>query len=641
MSEERRTHPSRWLYLGLLAILAGGVALWWRGEGGALGPGPSPSTAVTGSSAKMPARAPQRAVRYGRPGHRVDLAGAELVATEGQLGSLQGQVVCRATEQGVAGAQLSFSSGQLHTVITDDHGRFTFRPPKPGVYELALGTAKGYLPFAPEWGHSPLVFVARVGSGLRNARLYLTPAIEYTARVVDPEDTPVAGAELHLLGGPVEGAALASLDQQLVTDERGEVVFNAPDGAILEATHEGFDPGRGRVDFAVQVSKLLVIRLAEPSGDRTSHSLAGRVLDPEGEPLADALVTARFEPEKPFAPGARLVPPGRDLTDEQGRFEMVDLDPGAYTVVATVAGLAPAVVRGVQTPNEQVELRLTTGVGLSGTVTDRAEGRPIASFVVIVRRPTGPMTREVVTVEPTMDPEGRYEIPALPEGDYLVSASAHGYATAAEVSVTLRAEDVEQDFALGRGGTILGRVTDGDTETPIQGARITLEGSFGADAGAAPLLTTTRSSATGDFELRGIGPGKQSILVAAAGHHGRILSGIEVAEGERLEVAIALTPTKEGERPRIELAGIGAVLSAKDDGLVIGRVIEGGGAAAAGLVEGDVILAVEGVSVVELGFGGSINRIRGPEGSTVVLTIRKAGTETAVDLVVQRKRIRS
>ncbi len=127
----------------------------------------------------------------------------------------------------------------------------------------------------------------------------------------------------------------------------------------------------------------------------------------------------------------------------------------------------------------------------------------------------------------------------------------------------------------------------------------------------------------------------------AAAHHSRILSGLEVAEGEVLEVAIALTPTKEGERPRIELAGIGAVLSARDDGLEIGRVIEGGGAAAAGLGKGDVILAVEGVSVVELGFGGTINRIRGPEGSTVVLTIRKAGTETAVDLVVQRKRIRS
>jgi len=641
MTEERNTHSSRWLYLALVAVLLAGLALWWRSRGDDQPAATSTTTADGATSAAPSGPKPRRAVRYGTPGHAVDLARAELVETAGQLGSLQGQVVCRATERGVAGAQLSFAAGELHTVTADEQGRFTFRPPRSGVYELALATAKGYLPFAPEWGHSPLIFVAREGSGLRNARLYLTPAIEYTARVLNPADEPVAGAEVRLLGGPVEGAALASLDQKLITDEQGEVVFNAPDGTILEATHAHYAPGRGVLGFAVQVSKLLVIRLGEREGEPTTHRLAGRVLDPEGQPVADALVTARYRPDKPFTPGAELVPPGRDLSDEEGRFEMAALDPGTYDVVASVAGLAPAIARGVATPRDDLELRLTTGLGLSGTVTDRAEGTPIPSFVIIVRRPVGLMTGEVVTVEPTLDPEGHYEIPALPEGDYLVSASAHGYATAPEVRVTLRGQDAEQDFALGRGGTIVGKVTDGETDAPIQGARVTLEGSFGVDAGAAPLLTTTRSNAAGDFELRGIGPGKQSILVAAADHHGRISSGLEVAEGQVLEVTIALTPTQEGERPRIELAGIGAVLSAKDDGLVIGRVIEGGGAAAAGLGEGDVILSVDGMSVVDLGFGGSINRIRGPEGSTVLLTIRKAGTDKTVGMVVQRKRIRS
>jgi protocatechuate 3,4-dioxygenase beta subunit len=622
-------------------LLAAGVALWWRGETGPAGVGPHQAEAGSDSGSDDQKRRSSRALHYGQPRRSVDLAEAELVEAGDQVGTLQGQVLCRATDQGVAGARLSFSSGALHAVTADGEGRFTFRPPEPGVYELALASADGYLPFAPEWGHSPLVFVARVGSGLGNARLYLTPAIDYTARVIDLKDKPVAGAAVRLLGGPVEGATLDSSGPQWVTDEQGEVTFNAPDGTILEATHSAFDPGRGRVDFGVQVSKLLVIRLAERGPERRDQSITGRVIDSEGHPVAEALVTARFDIDHPAKPSAQLVPTRRALSDEQGSFELLDLDPGRYTVVASVVGLAPAVARGVATPKDTLELRLTRGLALSGTVRDGAAGTPIVSFVVIVRRPTGPMTREVVTVEPTLDPQGRYEIPALPAGDYLVSASAHGYATTAEVSVRLGPQDGEQDFALGRGGTIHGQVTDGDSKAPIEGARITLEGSYGADAGAAPLLTTTRSDAEGRFELLGIGSGKHSILAAAADHHGRILSGLAVAEGAVLEVAIPLTATKEGETPRIELAGIGAVLSAKDDGLVIGRVIEGGGAAAAGLVQGDAILGVDGLSVVDLGFGGSIERIRGPEGSTVTLTVRKAGAEMPIDMVVQRKRIRS
>jgi C-terminal processing protease CtpA/Prc len=97
----------------------------------------------------------------------------------------------------------------------------------------------------------------------------------------------------------------------------------------------------------------------------------------------------------------------------------------------------------------------------------------------------------------------------------------------------------------------------------------------------------------------------------------------------------------DGEEPTIELAGIGAVLSAKDDVLLIGRVVEGGGAAEAGLTVGDAILAVDGAPVARLGFAGSIQRIRGPEGTAVQLSVRKVGAEDAVTLAVTRRRLRA
>ncbi|MBZ0118466.1 MAG: PDZ domain-containing protein, partial [Sandaracinaceae bacterium] len=131
------------------------------------------------------------------------------------------------------------------------------------------------------------------------------------------------------------------------------------------------------------------------------------------------------------------------------------------------------------------------------------------------------------------------------------------------------------------------------------------------------------------------------IVVRASDHHGRVRSGIVATEGARVDVGtIELAPVEEGEEPALELAGIGAVLSAEGDAMVIGRVIEGGGAAEAGLVAGDAILEVEGVPVTTLGFGGTIERIRGPEGTQVSLRVRRA-SGAIEPIAVPRRRIRA
>jgi C-terminal processing protease CtpA/Prc len=97
----------------------------------------------------------------------------------------------------------------------------------------------------------------------------------------------------------------------------------------------------------------------------------------------------------------------------------------------------------------------------------------------------------------------------------------------------------------------------------------------------------------------------------------------------------------EGEQPRIELAGIGAVLSADGDVMRIERTVEGGGAAEVGLTEGDAILEVNGAPVGDLGFGGCIERIRGPEGSTVRLRVLRGGRTAPEVIDVPRRRIRA
>jgi C-terminal processing protease CtpA/Prc len=105
-------------------------------------------------------------------------------------------------------------------------------------------------------------------------------------------------------------------------------------------------------------------------------------------------------------------------------------------------------------------------------------------------------------------------------------------------------------------------------------------------------------------------------------------------------VEILLTPTEKGEEPRIELVGIGAALSAKDDALVIGKVFPGGGAAEVGLAEGDRVVRVDGEPVSQLGFASAVQKVRGPEGTTVTLVVVKSG-QGEVSLVVPRRSIKN
>jgi C-terminal processing protease CtpA/Prc len=70
----------------------------------------------------------------------------------------------------------------------------------------------------------------------------------------------------------------------------------------------------------------------------------------------------------------------------------------------------------------------------------------------------------------------------------------------------------------------------------------------------------------------------------------------------------------------------------------VAQLLAGGGAAEAGLRRGDLVLEVDGRTVVELGMAGAIDAIRGPEGTQVLLRIRRG--DTTFDLPVPRRLVR-
>jgi carboxyl-terminal processing protease len=86
--------------------------------------------------------------------------------------------------------------------------------------------------------------------------------------------------------------------------------------------------------------------------------------------------------------------------------------------------------------------------------------------------------------------------------------------------------------------------------------------------------------------------------------------------------------------------GIGAAVRMDEMGrLVIAEPFPGHPAAQAGVQRGDVVLAVDGVTVQGLSLYEAIGLIRGPAGSTVVLTLAREGVDDPFDVSVERARI--
>lgn len=75
--------------------------------------------------------------------------------------------------------------------------------------------------------------------------------------------------------------------------------------------------------------------------------------------------------------------------------------------------------------------------------------------------------------------------------------------------------------------------------------------------------------------------------------------------------------------------GIGVVVTYNrvDMTLTVTEVYSGGGAADAGIKAGDLIVAVDGDLLSDIGYDAMVNRIRGDENTTVNVTVLRAGTE--------------
>ncbi|WP_226005885.1 carboxypeptidase regulatory-like domain-containing protein [Natrinema salinisoli] len=310
------------------------------------------------------------------------------VTLEAVDGTLEGTVT---DMSGDAIADATVTVGDQQTT-TDDNGTYSLDL-EPGEYTLTA-SAESY--------EDASQTVSVEADATTTADVTLEPV---------PTDGTLEGTVTDTDGESIAGATVTAGDQQTTTDDNGTYSLDLEAGDYtLEVSAEGYEDASQNVSIEVESTTTADVTLEEATG-----AVEGTVTDADGEPVADATVTA----------GDETV-----TTDENGTYAL-ELEPGEYTLAVSVEGYEDASQNvtvdadAITTADVTLEPVPTDGT-LEGTVTD-TDGDAIANATVAAG------DRQTTT-----DDNGTYDL-ELEAGDYAVTVSAEGYEDASE-NVTVDAD---------------------------------------------------------------------------------------------------------------------------------------------------------------------------------------------------------
>jgi protocatechuate 3,4-dioxygenase beta subunit len=265
-------------------------------------------------------------------------------------------------------------------------------------------------------------------------------------------------------------------------------------------------------------------------------SLAGRVVDGAGRPVAGAVVEALP------ATFSRTMDWERGRTTADGTFLLSRLGVGQeYRLTVKAEGFLPARLDATPGPRgeKQPPLRivLNRGAAVAGRLVD-PQGRPVAgaalSLIALQEGAEGFQTADE-TLRAASDPAGRFRFEPAAPGRFLLELIHPELALASRPTVEVagpRQVDLG-DVRLGPAAAIEGLVTDG-RGAPLPGAQISL----GFTAPGAPREPTL-SGPDGRFRLGGLAPGGRfDLFVYLPGHLPHQAPGVEAPSPEPLRISL-------------------------------------------------------------------------------------------------------
>jgi uncharacterized GH25 family protein len=427
-------------------------------------------------------------------------------------GRITGELHASAGSPGGRSIQLD-SSGEAwmgaSDTTTDANGRFSFDNVTPGTYQVVaepdeaelerlVGSDEHDWEMRTALRQSAVVTVT--DGGVEHVVLGAPPRAPLRiSGVVRRGAAPVEGARVrfHSMAQseeseddsvpPEVGRILANARRQpkiAKTDASGryEVVLETPGPytCMVQSGESGTQASR-KVDVTDAPAQTVDFELA---GGR----IAGRVLDPDGDPLEG--VSLSLSREGSAGGSAGLAMHGNDDSDDEGRFQFLDLSPGTYSVVATPStwrwnsgskDYASARRDGIVVPESgsapEIELRLMRGGSIEGVIR-LASGVEVEDAQLSARDENGKITRSWFN---RVSGDGRYRISNLAPGTWTVTAISGDEAVldAGPARVTA-GESAKLDLELRPGSRLEVQVTDGEEKRKV-GASFELRDSRGRD----------------------------------------------------------------------------------------------------------------------------------------------------------------
>ncbi len=239
-------------------------------------------------------------------------------------------------------------------------------------------------------------------------------------------------------------------------------------------------------------------------------------------------------------------------TTETGEFELSDINPGPYQLVARHPRYKAEARTRIDSGEMDVSITLEPLPMVSGQVVDLSTGAPINNFEVQLRQSIANSDNLSSAVNGTRarfeNTGGQFEILVPKAGEYMVEAIANGFAETNSESFSVQPG---VDFSgvvvrMTRGGSIVGLVL-GEGGQPLQGAVIETRDkewsddlfwqSLGSAAPGNATEASAKSGADGSFKLDALTPANYQLVVRHRDYAVKYVKDLVVGEGQEFKAS--------------------------------------------------------------------------------------------------------
>ncbi len=265
----------------------------------------------------------------------------------------------------------------------------------------------------------------------------------------------------------------------------------------------------------------------------------------DGAPAERAVIVCRVSTEE------NPLPVGQATVDAKGIFAVVGVSAGRYRITARAHALAEGRSEEISVADGEtrtgVVIALVSGGTLRGVVLSARTRAPIAGASVTRLAAVGVIDQDADRMldnpngPTTTDEAGRFEMACLPLGRIRVRVEHPDFSPMIRVFDVEDGKTLEQEFLLGDGARVYGRVTGPDA-APRTGTAVWAVGPPPGDP------RTTETDHDGRYEFRGLNAGAWSVSLDTP--DGGVTGGsrtdtreVQVREGDSVEVNFAASET--------------------------------------------------------------------------------------------------